>query len=119
MRGAVAVKFSDPDNDAREMLRHEAKIYNSFPHDLQTGDVPVVPKFYGCYTPYIKVPDQDKEDKEDWTRETMPSCMTVPILLLEACGKAVCAGSLTESDRWERNYHDGCEKKKKKIVLIR
>lgn len=107
VHGAVAVKFSDPDSGAREMIRHEAKIYNSFPHDLQTGDVPVVPKFYGCYTPYIKATTNGLEEEEDsWTRETIPNCLAVPILLLEACGKAVCASSLDFPEKCERNYHD-------------
>ena len=106
MRGAVAVKLSKPHDDAREMLLNEAKIYNAFPHDLQGGDVPVVPKFYGYYTPYIEVSDRVDNgngsgnlDKDEWTRETMPKCMIAPILLLEACGKAVCTRSLSDSDR--------------------
>ena len=89
---------------------NEAKIYNAFPHDLQGGDVPVVPKFYGCYKPYIKVSDRvnngngsGNSDKEEWTCETMPRRMTVPILLLEACGKPVSPYSLSYSGRWERN----------------
>jgi hypothetical protein len=103
VRGAVAVKLSNPLEYAREMLRHEAKIYNAFPHDLQGGDVPVVPKFYGCYKPYIKVSDRDDEE---WTPETIPRRMYVPILLLEACGRSVDAHTLSDSGRWERNYHD-------------
>ena len=106
MRGAVAVKLSKPHDDAREMLLNEAKIYNAFPHDLQAGDVPVVPKFYGYYTPYIEVSDRVNNenesgnlDKDEWTRETMPKCMIAPILLLEACGKAVCTRSLSDSGR--------------------
>jgi hypothetical protein len=113
VRGAVAVKFSDPNDRAREMLMNEAKIYNAFPHDLQGGDFPIVPKFYGCYKPYIKVSDRvnngngsGNSDKEEWTRETMPRRMTVPILLLEACGKPVSRYSLSYSGRWERNYHN-------------
>ena len=95
------------------MLRNEAKIYDAFPHDLQGGDIPIVPKFYGYYTPYIKASDQANNgngsgnlDKDEWTRETIPRCMTVPILLLEACGEAVNEYSLSESGRWERNYHN-------------
>jgi hypothetical protein len=119
VRGAVAVKLSNWLNKEREMLLNEAKIYNAFPRDLQGGDVPVVPKFYGCYTPYIKVPDRVDNgngngnlDKEEWTREIMPECLIAPILLLEACGKAVSTCSLSHSGRWERNYnnislHDG------------
>lgn len=92
------------------MLMDEARIYNAFPHDLQRGDDPVVPKFYGCYTPYFKVSDpvgnangSGNLDKEEWTRETIPSCMVGPILLLEPCGSAVRTHTLSHSDRWERN----------------
>jgi hypothetical protein len=114
VRGAVAVKLSNPRDYAREMLLNEAKIYNAFPHDLQGGDVPIVPKFYGCYTPYIKVSDRVDNgngsgnlDKEEWTRETMPECMISPILLLEAFGDAVSDYfALSKSGRWERNYHN-------------
>ena len=111
MRGAVAVKLSNPhDSGAREMLLHEAKIYNEFPHDLQGGDVPIVPKFYGYYMPYIDRFDNGNGsgnlDKEEWTREMMPECLLVPILLLEECGEAVCSRSLSHSGRWERNYHN-------------
>ncbi|KAF8492213.1 hypothetical protein F5888DRAFT_1732125 [Russula emetica] len=105
VRGAVAVKLSDPHNDQCEMLMNEAKIYDAFPPDLQRGDVPIVPKFYGCYAPYIKLSDRVNNgngggnlDKEGWTRETMPKCMSVPILLLEACGRAV-RSSLSDSGR--------------------
>ena len=112
MRGAVAVKFSNPYSDsARKMLLNEAKIYNAFPHNLQGGDVPVVPKFYGCYAPYIKVSDRVDSgngngnlDEEEWKHEMMRECL--PILLLEACGKEVCTSSLSRSSRWERNCHN-------------
>jgi hypothetical protein len=114
VRGAVAVKLSNPHDYAREMLMDEATIYNEFPHDLQGGDVPVVPKFYGYYTPYAKVSDpvdnangSGNLDGEEWTCKMMSKCMIRPILLLEACGKAVCTRSLSHSGRWERNYHDG------------
>lgn len=111
MRGAVAVKLPNSNDDARKMLLNEAEIYNAFPHDLQRGDVPIVPKFYGCYKPYIKVSDRvnngigsGNSDIEEWTRETMPKFMIVPILLLEACGEAVPNHtSLSYSSRWERN----------------
>jgi hypothetical protein len=107
VRGAVAVKLSNPYDDAREMLLNEAKIYNAFPHDLQGGDVPVVPKFYGFYTPYIDNGNGSGNlDKEEWTREMMPERLIMPILLLEACGKAVRTHSLSHSGRWERNYHN-------------
>ena len=114
VRGAVAVKLSNPfDDGAREMLLNEAKIYNAFPHDLQGGDVPVVPKFYGCYAPCIKVSNRVDSgngsgnlDKEEWAREMIPKCLAAPFLLLEACGKPVRTGSLSYSGRWERNYHN-------------
>ena len=107
MRGAVAVKFANSDNKAREMLLNEAKIYNAFPYDLQGGDVPVVPKFYGCYEPRIKVYGRvyggnGKLEKEEWTYETMPTHIGFPVLLLEACGKRVCNYRLSDSSRWER-----------------
>jgi hypothetical protein len=95
------------------MLLNEAKIYNAFPHDLQGGDVPVVPKFYGYYRPYIEVSDWVNDenrsgnlDKEKWTREKIPECMMAPILLTEACGKAVHTRSLRHSGRWDYNYHN-------------
>jgi hypothetical protein len=113
VRGAVAAKLSKPHRDARKMLLNEAKIYSAFPHDLQGGDVPVVPKFYGYYTPYIEESDwvnnengSGNVDKDEWTREMMPECMMTPILLLEACGKAVRTCSLSDSGRWECNYHN-------------
>jgi hypothetical protein len=110
VRGAVAVKLSNPDDDAREMLLNEAKIYNLFPHDLQGGDVPIVPKFYGCYMPYMKVSDRDDDgngsDSLEWTREMIIECQIAPILLLEACGKVVRTHSLSHSGRWERNYYN-------------
>jgi hypothetical protein len=113
VRGAVAVKLSNPHDDARKMLLNEAKIYNAFPHDLQGGDVPVVPKFYGCYMPCIEISDwvnngngSGNLDKEEWTRKTMPKCMIAPILLMEACGRAVRTRSLSDSGRWERNCHN-------------
>ena len=88
---------------------NEAKIYDAFPHDLQGGDVPIVPKFYGCYTPHIELSDRvnngngsGDSGKEGWTRSTIPKCMTVPILLMEACGDAV-TSVVSGSGRWERN----------------
>ena len=88
MCGTVAVKLSNPDDDARDMLLNEAKIYNAFPHDLQGSDVPVVPKFYGFYTPYL-----------------MSGSIFASILLLEACGKVIRTRSLSHSGRWD-NYHN-------------
>lgn len=91
------------------MLLNEAKIYNAFPHDLQRGDVPVVPKFYGCYKPCFKASDpvgnangSGNLDEEEWT-ETIPRYMVGGILLLEPCGRAVRTHTLSHSDRWERN----------------
>ena len=114
--GAVAVKIADlySSGDAEcKMLLNEAKIYNAFPHDLQGGDVPVVPKFYGCYAPCIKVSDRVDSgngsgnlDNKEWTREMMPECPFMPILLLEACGNEVWTSSLSRSSRWERNCHN-------------
>lgn len=108
MRGAVAVKFSNPQEHARDMLLNEAKIYNAFPRDLQGGDLPIVPKFYGCYMPYVKLLDGNGSanlDKKEWTRDSMPKSMSVPILLLEACGEAV-RSPLDYSRRWESNHHN-------------
>jgi hypothetical protein len=45
----IAVKFGllyEP-----EMLLNEMTIYNAFPRNLQDGDAPVVPKFYGHCVP--------------------------------------------------------------------
>jgi len=94
------------------MLLNEAKIYNAFPRKLHTGDIPVVPKFYGYYVPHTEVfdrvnndNDSNNSDKEEWECRMLPKCI-VPILLLEACGKAVRGSALLDSERWVCNYHD-------------
>jgi hypothetical protein len=107
VRGAVAVKLSKQKINECEMLLKEGKIYNLFPHDLQGGDLPVVPKFYGCYKPCIDVSYGTNDRNVSEAREIMSWCMTVPILLLEPCGKAVGETCfLSSSGRWERNCNN-------------
>jgi hypothetical protein len=108
---AVAVKLSKPWAEAREMLLNEAKIYNAFPRHLHRRDIPVVPKFYGYYVPHTEIFDRldndngsGDSDKEKCKRGKLPKYIA-PILLLEACGRAVRRSTLLNSERWACNYH--------------
>lgn len=92
------------------MLSNEAKIYNAFPRNLQDGEIPVVPRFYGYYAPSTEALEWDDNgnngsgndyglDEEEWkcVRERIKSLS--PILLLEACGKQVSTVHLSHSDK--------------------
>ena len=92
------------------MLLEEAKIYNTFPRNLQDGKIPVVPKFYGYYAPSTEALERDDNgnngsgngydlDEDEWkcVREQIESLS--PILLLEACGEQVSAAHLSDSDK--------------------
>lgn len=99
------------------MLLNEAKIYNAFPRELQAGNNPVVPKFYGYYVPSTEAfecddngneggsdDDTDNFDEKEWN--TVRSMLDVisPILLLEACGKDVQSHYLSDKDRWGTQF---------------
>ena len=96
------------------MLLNEAKIYNAFPRNLQDGDTPIVPKFYGYYMPSTEASDLDDSnhgdadglDKEKWkaVRKALLGSNT-SILLVEACGKPVGSCSLTGSARWALDFY--------------
>ena len=92
------------------MLLEEAKIYNTFPRNLQDGEIPVVPKFYGYYAPSTEALEWGDNgnngsgidydlDEDEWkcVREQIESLS--PILLLEACGEQVSAAHLSDSDK--------------------
>ncbi|KAH9953845.1 hypothetical protein BC827DRAFT_1245892 [Russula dissimulans] len=71
------------------MLWNEARIYNAFPRELQEASPdgpPVVPKFYGFYTPSVAF-DYPKVPAEDRTTVRKMIKSISPILLLEECGK--------------------------------
>ena len=110
---AVAVKFSIPYADYG-MLPNEAKIYNAFPRNLQDGEIPVVPKFYGYYAPSTEALEWDDNgnngDSDDlevnWKamRNILLKSNT-SILLVEACGKQVNACSLSRAARYAWNLN--------------
>jgi hypothetical protein len=112
VRRAVAVKTSLP-YASHEMLLNEAKIYNAFPRNLQDGDAPTVPKFYGYYVHSTEVFDWDYGNNcvdnplaVMWDRNRTDMLNTVTsILLLEACGKPVDTNSLALSHRWAHNFY--------------
>jgi hypothetical protein len=96
VRGAVAVKLAKPSPEEREMLLHEAKIYNAFPRELQEGTTdqpPVVPKFYGYYVPSREAFDSqsydDKFTEEDRKAVWETIERVTPLLLLEPCGTPI------------------------------
>ena len=110
VRRAVAVKYSPSPHAEREMLLEEAKVYNAFPRDLQDGDIPVVPKFYGYYAPSTEAFDRDDScdddggndygvDEEEWKSVRRVIKEITPILLLEACGKQVSTTRPSHNDR--------------------
>jgi hypothetical protein len=105
LRGEVAVKLAKARRRDHEMLENEAMIYDEFPCELQQStpsSPPVVPKFFGYYTPCCDSADSyvDKYDEEDvqgdvrWWLEDIS-----PILLLEPCGKPIKANVLSSSNR--------------------
>jgi hypothetical protein len=95
------------------MLLDEAKIYNAFPRDLQDGNTPIVPKFYGYYVRSTEVFDRDDGNNggDNDLEKCWKSFQTVllnsitSILLLEACGKPVNTDCLALSQRWARNLY--------------
>ena len=94
------------------MLPNEARIYNAFPRNLQDGDIPVVPKFYGYYAPSPEAlelddnGDSDDLEVEKWKamRNGLLKSKT-SILLVEACGKQVDAENLSRKDRCVCNFN--------------
>ncbi|KAH9029968.1 hypothetical protein EDB85DRAFT_1964808 [Lactarius pseudohatsudake] len=104
VRGEVAVKFANLYWKDREMLKNEAEIYDKFPCELQESTLlspPVVPKFFGYYTPSFELVDSyldsyksNDEDKErakiEWrdARKLLQLSIS-PILLLEPCGERI------------------------------
>jgi hypothetical protein len=93
------------------MLLNEAKIYNAFPRELQEGTSyapPVVPKFYGYYVPSLKAfdshADDEKFSKEEWKHIRKVLMNHTPILLMEACGKQICAENLHPLNRWAQFF---------------
>lgn len=106
IRGAVAVKLAYRERSERDMLLHEAKIYNAFPRELQEGGLhvpPIVPKFYGYYVPSLEEFDSycDKDKLSDADRDFI-RCFIMgltPILLLEPCGRSIRAQELPEAER--------------------
>jgi hypothetical protein len=113
VRRAVAVKMSVPFS-SHEMLLNEAKIYNAFPRNLQDGDAPTVPKFYGYYVHSTEAFDWDYGNnggdncsaEDDWKESRTDMLNSIAsILLLEACGKPVQTESLALSHRWARNFY--------------
>ena len=106
IHGAVAVKLARGADSEREMLLNEAKIYNAFPRELQEGSShapPIVPKFYGCYVPSLKAVDGHADDDKFTQKEREYIRMMLeritPILLLESCGKEICAEDLSSINR--------------------
>ncbi|KAH9037968.1 hypothetical protein EDB83DRAFT_2412701 [Lactarius deliciosus] len=100
VRGEVAVKFANLYWKDRKMLENEAEIYDKFPCELQESTLsspPVVPKFFGYYTPSCELVGSYKSDGEDeeraeieWrdVRKLLQSTIS-PILLLEPCGERI------------------------------
>jgi hypothetical protein len=94
------------------MLLNEAEIYNAFPRELQEGTSyapPVVPKFYGYYVPSLEAFDSHADD-ENFSKEERKCIRKVlknhtPILLMEACGRQICAEDLPPSNRWAQFFY--------------
>ncbi|KAJ7165585.1 hypothetical protein C8R43DRAFT_878460 [Mycena crocata] len=101
---SVVAKVAVPRQEAREFLRHEAAIYDSFPKYLAQEfcgyalvpeikyPVPVgavVPKFFGYY-----VPDHTGYD-------TSNTAQPSPILLMGECGSPVDPPNLSHDDKAE------------------
>jgi hypothetical protein len=89
------------------MLDNEAMIYDKFPCELQQStpsSPPVVPKFFGYYTPSCDSVDsyegEDEEDASIVRRDVRKLLETTigPILLLEPCGKPMNADMLSSSN---------------------
>jgi hypothetical protein len=115
VRGAVAVKLATPGDSERDMLLHEAKIYNTFSRSLHEGcyssGLPIVPKFYGYYVPSLgdlKCDNKLAEKEVDTIRGLIGRI--TPLLLLEPCGEQIAYHRLSSKHRWARFKH--LEKKK-------
>lgn len=91
------------------MLEKEAIIYNKFPGELQQStpsSVPIVPKFYGYYTPSCDSADSYKVERpwapfRDCLRRVVRSIIETkisPLLLLEPCGKPIKVDTLSGGD---------------------
>jgi hypothetical protein len=97
-------------NSDHSMLLNEAKIYSAFPRNLQDGDIPVVPKFYGYYSPcpeallWVDNGNDDDLEKKKWKamRNVLLRSIT-SFLLVEACGEQVDANMLSRIARCVRN----------------
>jgi hypothetical protein len=112
LRGQVAVKLAKAYSCDREMLEKEAMIYDKFPRELQQStpsSPPIVPKFFGYYTPSCDSADSyenEDGDEEDATivrrdvRQILQTSNSVcPILLLEPCGEPIKDYMLSKSNR--------------------
>jgi hypothetical protein len=91
------------------MLKDEAMIYDKFPCELQQStpsSPPIVPKFFGYYTPCCysadsyKAEDGDEEDAKMVRRDVRNFLLNSisPILLLEPCGRPIDADMLSRSN---------------------
>ncbi|KAH9029965.1 hypothetical protein EDB85DRAFT_1964782 [Lactarius pseudohatsudake] len=100
LHGDIAVKLAKACRADREMLENEAEVYDKFPCELQESTPslpPVVPKFFGYYTPSCESVDSYKGDDEDEggaraVRADVCKLLqsaTSPILLVELCGKPI------------------------------
>ncbi len=109
LRGEVAVKLATADWADREMLENEAKIYDKFPCELQDStpsSPPVVPKFFGYYTPSCESVDSykgDDGDEEGTMTVRRDVCKLLQsiissILLLEPCGEPIKSEMLSTSN---------------------
>ncbi|KAI0079856.1 hypothetical protein K474DRAFT_1616965 [Panus rudis PR-1116 ss-1] len=123
----VAAKLAVPRESARVMLKHEARIYDSFPEYMSeeycgyhivspwvkspTPSTPVVPKFYGYYVPVEKErkaptgeessSKEDGDDAMDVDEESDAWKRPSPILLIEDCGVPIDPKKLDVDERSE------------------
>jgi hypothetical protein len=94
------------------MLENEAIIYDKFPCELQQStpsSPPIVPKFFGYYTPSCDSVDSyegedgDEEDTKIVQRDVrsllLDDSSISPILLLEPCGEEIKGHMLSSSNR--------------------
>jgi hypothetical protein len=109
LRGQAVIKLAKGNRMDREMLENEAKIYDKFPCELQQStpsSPPIVPKFFGYYTPSCdsvdsyKDIDGDEENTRIVRRDVRKLLGTTisPILLLEPCGEEIEADMLSCSN---------------------
>jgi hypothetical protein len=102
---SVAVKLAKDNCRDRDMLQHEAMVYDKFPCELQSTP-PVVPKFFGYYAPSCDSADSyegedgDEEDASIVRRDVRKLLQDTisPILLLEPCGKPIDSSVLSRSN---------------------